>query len=782
MHGLRTTTDCGPRQNEEKRGATMGDLSVQTNSQRGKKMHPQRPFVRLCFSKVARRGSTTRKKERKSFFENSAKQGTISFLKWSSFGHVPLARGETVQRTVSAFCSLYLALSYCLVSYCRPPDSSLTPLRISAWAGNPSPPTNPQIPLPRCSGARNISRSIMSYQQPFEERPGTAYSYRAPESAHGRPADHSSPERALHSSGGYVRGSAPPQSPFPSHEAPPGASQGYPPQPPVTPLTGAAAYPPQPPSTGYYGVSSTPTDQHVPSPPPTSSGRPGSSTNFTPDGLPIVPVGISGGKMFRCRGYGDCDKVFTRSEHLARHVRKHTGERPFPCHCGKAFSRLDNLRQHSATVHADQVQLNDAMLSQLAPVHAALSARANKDQRKRGEVVEVPKNAVERPRHNENYRGIKTSDTPGPDPAYQAYPEGQQWSVPPPQHARPRTGGGYDYYPPTADGYVPPTEDAGPSRRPGSGGYYPPAPYDRPPPSDAPPTGEAMSHLPYPYRPMSSNGREIPVPAHYAESDPPHSARGPPESPIYPPNVAPPQWSSPPQQHQQNYPPHEAGHYPPPPDGFYPADHSYPGQPGSAGAPYAYPPPAGYYPPQSGYPSVPPHHYPPGHYSAAPPESPFQYHAPQEQNYPYGQYDSRKRRGEDEANGARKHSKTDAVPQHLNDALAASRPQDASWLPPVSERRSSLAISALLGSPQQGHKARPETGDQQQHTQDASALASAGVAAYPPYSGHESSTGTSSSVPATPVVNGTPRTSRMDKDGAKQEGEMEQKAKALLST
>ncbi|PWN28966.1 hypothetical protein BDZ90DRAFT_135486 [Jaminaea rosea] len=49
--------------------------------------------------------------------------------------------------------------------------------------------------------------------------------------------------------------------------------------------------------------------------------------------------------IFQCRGFGDCNMTFTRSEHLARHIRKHTGERPFQCHCGKAFSRLDNLRQ-----------------------------------------------------------------------------------------------------------------------------------------------------------------------------------------------------------------------------------------------------------------------------------------------------------------------------------------------------------------------------------------------------------------------------------------------------
>lgn len=31
-------------------------------------------------------------------------------------------------------------------------------------------------------------------------------------------------------------------------------------------------------------------------------------------------------KLFHCTGFGKCDMVFTRSEHLARHARKHTGE------------------------------------------------------------------------------------------------------------------------------------------------------------------------------------------------------------------------------------------------------------------------------------------------------------------------------------------------------------------------------------------------------------------------------------------------------------------------
>ncbi|CAO3681194.1 unnamed protein product [Rhizopus stolonifer] len=57
-------------------------------------------------------------------------------------------------------------------------------------------------------------------------------------------------------------------------------------------------------------------------------------------------------KLFHCTGYGDCHMVFTRSEHLARHTRKHTGEKPFKCvvpGCTRKFSRFDNMMQHTQT-------------------------------------------------------------------------------------------------------------------------------------------------------------------------------------------------------------------------------------------------------------------------------------------------------------------------------------------------------------------------------------------------------------------------------------------------
>lgn len=45
-----------------------------------------------------------------------------------------------------------------------------------------------------------------------------------------------------------------------------------------------------------------------------------------------------------------CGRLFKRLEHLKRHVRTHTQERPYICGlCSKAFSRSDNLAQHRRT-------------------------------------------------------------------------------------------------------------------------------------------------------------------------------------------------------------------------------------------------------------------------------------------------------------------------------------------------------------------------------------------------------------------------------------------------
>ncbi|THG94126.1 hypothetical protein EW026_g7280 [Hermanssonia centrifuga] len=111
---------------------------------------------------------------------------------------------------------------------------------------------------------------------------------------------------------------------------------------------------------------------HMPQPflPPPSSTSPivQSSTTMNKRYRP-APA-----KTFQCRGYGECRMVFSRSEHLARHIRKHTGERPFTCHCGKQFSRLDNLRQHAQTVHSDKQDQNERMMHELTSLHATMTA------------------------------------------------------------------------------------------------------------------------------------------------------------------------------------------------------------------------------------------------------------------------------------------------------------------------------------------------------------------------------------------------------------------------
>ncbi|TFK93844.1 hypothetical protein K466DRAFT_510997 [Polyporus arcularius HHB13444] len=50
-----------------------------------------------------------------------------------------------------------------------------------------------------------------------------------------------------------------------------------------------------------------------------------------------------------------CQSTFTRPQHVARHMRSHTGDRPYKCqHCGDQFARSDLLSRHINKCHASE--------------------------------------------------------------------------------------------------------------------------------------------------------------------------------------------------------------------------------------------------------------------------------------------------------------------------------------------------------------------------------------------------------------------------------------------
>lgn len=53
------------------------------------------------------------------------------------------------------------------------------------------------------------------------------------------------------------------------------------------------------------------------------------------------------GLTSNCHGCPECGKFFTSGSHLRRHIKNHSGDRPYVCVCGKSYKQNYDLKMHT---------------------------------------------------------------------------------------------------------------------------------------------------------------------------------------------------------------------------------------------------------------------------------------------------------------------------------------------------------------------------------------------------------------------------------------------------